>query len=573
MPKRKRKVRTYRPPTWEDSNKQIHVKPVSLVEVAHVETILRPRRPHTASGAIAEFVATRRRAAIAHLPSLVAALAPIDALSLMMTSTKAPSRSPRPPASRPSGPRPSAKDSSYRTLIDAFIQRQKQETSDRVRVNIGLDVGTSFTKVVWRDSLRERSRALKVNSKRKGIDAFLLPSRVWTDGTSLFWGDGDDETSGRVEHFKMCLSCVGEGGECGPARCPLTDWSPFLSLPCPSESPVELVSAFFLANLISTARRLITEELRSQGIKKEIHWSANLAVPVKQMDNTKVVETFERSLSTAWLMSSVLDEHPTLCEVGEITRCFEEATAAAKNESLDCFVYPEVGAQVASATLSQSARDGLYSFVDVGAGTIDVSVFRLAADRGDASQQVYDAEVLKLGAAHLEAAAAQGLMRISKQTFRDLKEGKITPKQAELALTKLSATCYPDALALLRDIAVDLLVPVLRDAFEKEKFRSAWKQMYLILGGGGAKLQVYRDASEDVFKRLAERFEMRPLSAPADFDSNGFPNAEFHRLAVAYGLSFEIVNLPEVVLPRDVVPLKPIEGVSSRREMITKDLV
>jgi hypothetical protein len=467
-----------------------------------------------------------------------------------------------------------AQPSSYRPIIDAFVQRQKQGTGGRITINLGIDLGTSYTKVVWRDARMETSYALKLNSSGQGIEAFLLPSRVSIDGTVFSWGPAADGAISQVEHFKMCLACAATPeSACGPAQCPLTEWAAFLRLPCGTGGPVDLVAAYFLANVIAESRRQISDLLRSRRISAPIHWSANLAVPVKQMDENGVAERFQTALNAAWLMAAVFEAEPGLSEFSAIQRCYEDALAAATDERLDCFVYPEVGAEVASATLSRSARDGLYVFVDIGAGTIDASVFRLYSPEGEPGQHIYDAEVVKLGAAHLEAAAAQKLARASKAVFRNLKEGKIEAKGAGGTLASQSQGCYAETIEQVRNITVDSLVPLLRRAFAKEERRRAWRSVYLMLGGGGANLEVYQSAARDVFGRLAQELEAQILPVPADFDLNGLPPAEFHRLAVAYGLSIEFVSLPEIALPRDVEPLNLQRAAAGLPEMVTKDMV
>ena len=76
-------------------------------------------------------------------------------------------------------------------------------------------------------------------------------------------------------------------------------------------------------------------------------------------------------------MADIFDETPGPRELGDLLDCYESAGILEQKRILDCLVYPEVGAEVACLHLSRSVRDGLYAFVDVGAETVDGSIFRL----------------------------------------------------------------------------------------------------------------------------------------------------------------------------------------------------
>ena len=62
------------------------------------------------------------------------------------------------------------------------------------------------------------------------------------------------------------------------------------------------------------------------------------------------------------------------------------------------------------------------------------------------------------------------------------------------------------------------------------------------------------------------------LPVPEDLDLGVLQATDFHRIAVAYGLSHEHVNLGVFALPREVKPAEYVTLRRQRREAPTKDV-
>lgn len=60
---------------------------------------------------------------------------------------------------------------------------------------------------------------------------------------------------------------------------------------------------------------------------------------------------------------------------------------------------------------------------------------------------------------------------------------------------------------------------------------------------------------------------------PQAFQENGLAAKDFHRLAVAYGLSFSILDLGRVIPPSEIEDILMSPFVSEIPEMLTKDQV
>ena len=97
--------------------------------------------------------------------------------------------------------------------------------------------------------------------------------------------------------------------------------------------------------------------------------------------------------------------------------------------------------------------------------------------------------------------------------------------------------------------------------------------------GGGSKMRYYRDVVVNAEQRLRYAgitnlgtFRLLPLAQPADFIAEGLPATDYHRLAVAHGLSFPWLDMPPCKAPRELPDL-PRTPPRERPDSITKDQV
>jgi hypothetical protein len=271
-------------------------------------------------------------------------------------------------------------------------------------------------------------------------------------------------------------------------------------------------------------------------------------------------------------MADFFDERDSLRSLDEILDCYECAKALESDgRALDCSVYPEVGAEVASVTLSRSARDGFYVFVDVGAGTVDASVFNLFRHGGDHKHNTYAAEVYKSGAAHVEANAGQKLARASTGWLKKVKEDSLDPVIASTSCADLLRPFVRESLEEIKTQVEKELIGLFKEAYVKYCGECNWQNIQLVLGGGGANLPEYKSAATIAFrlKNLPPNetnVTLINLDVPTDFATEGLARNVFHRFAVAYGLSFPYVDLPELALASEVKALSPEHG--TRRRVI-----
>lgn len=479
----------------------------------------------------------------------------------------------------------------FRDIIQKNLNRKIDSRKRPEDINLGIDLGTSFSKVVWR--LREKSRPVCFDARKDDLDSYLVPSIIhFSEGAFKTVSSAhrltDSESATTIQNFKICLACEAEKNTtCLPGKCRLSEWNVGLFPEKVSEQATSLVTAFFLAKLISQSKRAVVGDLKKMGVKPEsIRWSANLAVPERFLERSRISDSFEEMLRVAWLMSFIFDEYPDFSQRDEVIESYRFCLSIAQDKGveMDCFVYPEVAAEVASVTLSRSSQDGLYAFVDIGAGTVDASVFRLNRPLGeDRQHNTYAAEVFRTGAAQIESLALEILKKKVlpftkkngrlRECLKMMKENRWNRRgEFSEAESKILNTALCQALAEVEKQVREDLIKVFGAAYEKERQASRWAELKLVLGGGGAALQTYQEAANYAFtlKHNNSRPTQISLPMPTDFHMNGIDASCFHRFAVAYGLSFPRVNLPEVALATEVRPLK---APSAERtiSMVSKD--
>lgn len=457
------------------------------------------------------------------------------------------------------------------TMENGFLKNVSSRSS--LKINLGIDLGTSFSKVVWRSGAN--SFPLCFGSDSSNLNDYLAPSVVAFGKNTLFCckETAENETFFSLANFKMCLACESdENSDCSIEKCSLTRWHPKAFGAELKGDEAAFVNAFFLAKLLARTKKRVVAELENKGFGQpfEVKWTANFSVPDKFIEHSPIAAAFEKAFRTAWLMSEVFLEKS---DVSKRQTIFEIYLAAKKlrkeletrGEPFDCFSYSEVGAEVASIVLSRTSESGLYAFVDIGAGTVDASVFRFWRDGAEAQRPPYAAEVFKLGAAHIETRANRVFAHNLPAWLKKLKEEYFGLAESERGkLLDPIITILKKVGQEVNQETYDSLVAVFRQAFEKEsgKERESWQNLKLVLGGGGAKLKTYQDAAIRAFTLKDAKNPKSPetviLPKPADFQTS-LPESEFHRFAVAYGLSHEIINLPEIIFAKDVAPMTQLK--------------
>ncbi|MGH7171605.1 MAG: hypothetical protein ACRELG_15115, partial [Gemmataceae bacterium] len=238
------------------------------------------------------------------------------------------------------------------------------------------------------------------------------------------------------------------------------------------------------------------------------------------------VEFYRRTVAAAWLLSQESDE----ITLESVRRANDHPSAIAaawdqyEREKLGIEVIPEVAAEVVGFARSTRRREGLYALVDVGAGTVDVCTFRLHAPTpGMDRYSMFIADVQPQGAAVLREWSASGnpIAEFRKQVDRTIRGCIWNTKR-------------------------------LRDSTARE-----WRKgLPVFLCGGGRASDFYKGAAKDIGPWLfmhtgARQLPTLALDVPEEFDAQT-ERSNFHRLAVAWGLSYQKFDIGELQAPNEI---------------------
>jgi hypothetical protein len=458
----------------------------------------------------------------------------------------------------------------FRERIKTLFGDSQKSTSPLIK--LGIDLGTSASKVAWRsDSKDSKVHLVSFRTDHLDLNSYFVPSVVAFDVDNLFSGfEGVSRSAdSRVFNFKMCLACTSqESGGCGLQSCSLSSWPLDKFSSELTDREVQFVTSYFLARLIADAKSVIKNEL-SKTVPGDVNpkWTANLAVPETFIEQSPIVDVFREVFRTAWFMSEVFSDDSSLVKRQTIFECFVAARSLA-NESIEllddvsfgCSIYPEVGAEVASIVMSRTTALGLYAFVDIGAGTIDASFFHYFREpEGKPNRPPYAASVSnELGAAQIEIQASRIAVDGNKfgiETLKEIKETYHNLTEWEKKLLKPQLNAIGSVLANLKPKTQEFLQTVFREARDNKDADIVSQPIRLVVGGGGSHLESFRSASIDAFTikdaKKPKPPEVIELTVPHDLNFP-LPTIQFHRFSVAYGLTFPIDKLPKMIFPKDV---------------------
>lgn len=242
-------------------------------------------------------------------------------------------------------------------------------------------------------------------------------------------------------------------------------------------------------------------------------------------------------------------------------------TSSAKRRSR---VFPEVIAEIASFAMSKSAAPGVYGSIDVGAGTIDVNIFRWVqpSSSGGARTAVFAAYcdgtgVLALEEHLLEVMDGQRSRAIElfqsqkrKGCFPHTEElSNLFPPESQVRVSRElngAVTDFSDAIARNSKRAWG-------QALVKRGKETDWNKLGVFIGGGGSAVRQVREGLHQGMQNDFLRLEVRKLPAPDPEDMERVPGLlvdEFHRIAVAYGLTVADHFEGGLIWPKDIKPMR-----------------
>lgn len=444
--------------------------------------------------------------------------------------------------------------------ISVYENSKTQPKNDRRDIVIGFDFGTSSTKVVVQDASLRRALAVPFPSRARSLDQYLLPTKVHRSSNGSFTLDPPGEAIHDLKIRLMESAAKGIG----------SDEFMNAAVPC----------AAYVALVLRDVKKWFLTSQREIYRNSDITWWLNLGMPSRSYDETPVKKAFLQIARVGWLLSSQTGPISAAL-VREALSRMSGPVSGHLNDQIN--VYPEVAAEVTGYARSDARHPGLHLMVDVGASTLDVSTFILFENEGEDNYSFLEVDVTKQGTFYLHKFRVEELIKAINRQFDALDLTKPIPGTCDQMLPS------KNELTNIDDEFTRECMGTINGAVAKTKRGRAQHEeqfdlknpepLPVFLCGGGSQVQLYQRLIKAAHARMKPNgysvgeYSLRHLPMPQAFQESGLEAKDFHRLAVAYGLSFSIVNLGHVIPPSEIenIPFTPV--VKEIPEMVTKDLV
>lgn len=423
------------------------------------------------------------------------------------------------------------------------VQLARKPKGDRELV-LGLDFGTSSVKVVLADRTVSKAYAVPfINGV--GVSSFLLPSRVFEVEGEFFL---NSVNVGAKVYRDLKLRIM-------------SNWA---------DRALQHTVVGFLALVIRRCRSWLFATHFDSYAQRRILWKLVLGRAADRSTRDELSALYESLARAAWVAAGT---------DGPVTRktCASALDITFKlnddqNDTLEVAVVPELAAQIYGFVMSRQfdpKAKNIYLLVDVGAGTVDVSLFRVIPnDLGTVDFSLFTSVVQPSGVMNLHRARidwwqkqfAKSPAPIAVTIKGELAKIKFQTEQSSLIPDQFDGyfngvntrftggAKSPDQSFFAERLRTQVEGSgMYRPVQDQLIGRNDIEGLPFFLCGGGSRLSLYNELdhalrhSNNYSWLKASRWY---LGKPKDLIAAGLPQEDYDRLSVAYGLSF--VDVGEV---------------------------
>jgi len=398
-----------------------------------------------------------------------------------------------------------------------------------IQIAAGIDFGTAFTKAMIRNT--NTDELIAVGFPHDGSKTYFLPSVLFLKDGHLVHpiGTKPSEMAATVPYLKMALA---EKCRAAPER-----WGTLLSqsngaeLPYSLDEYIEALAGLFLVDVIRHCHEAVRSQWTDFGTHSEDKIFYQMSIPAEDAQQEETLDRFKKCLYWAVSKAESGEQESSL---GEIQSAIES-----HHEREDCFFLAEVTANVLTYRLSRSGRPGLYLFVDVGAGTVDLSVFFYPDPERVGEQQNYAAaRVSFTGSSQIELRAMghEGSPKLLAE-LRWCKEGHPSYSQHTDRIEDSKRSLVEEL-----ELAIRKTLGEAQPRFVPNQFGT----LEVLTGGGGWCDVPYLEAVNNAVQGFWLNPQPYPLPQPEDAGAIwGDEAAQLApRFSVAHGLSHPFWNWP-----------------------------
>ncbi len=433
---------------------------------------------------------------------------------------------------------------------------KRKRSLPRRRYHLGLDWGTSTTKLVLRDYDSPRGElGVAYVLRPAGDSGYRYPSTIAYDDGKVFFGDVAEKRRDSCASWWVSLKAQFALGAASP------------------DLPATLtVTDLAVLSLAHTMRIGMLQANRlAEAIKHEARFSVTVGVPVVELEEPLARNEYLTAVRTAFTLAVrekvdvqgiEVNEALALLETARTTVASADARRPSTNEVTFNWLRPELAAGMYWSFRSPTIDKGLYGGVDIGAGTTNAVFFRI--HHRQVGEQLIDKGALSF---YGGACKPPGMDAIDEVLAAETGQSPAAIRGQEAGLLG-----RPALLAASRrhiDGYVKTYKAAFSEGYRKEARQSSWNKLNIILFGGGSKLKAVRKAmAAPPWRNLNAPRLVETLGCPPDLcelptrpRAEGAPFAgDPTFLLVAYGLAVHYLDFPPYRLPSEVSDLKSLPG-------------
>ena len=446
----------------------------------------------------------------------------------------------------------------------ADTQFLKKSGSGDVELVIGVDFGTSCTKVVIQDVATRTAYAVPFAADAASAGAYLLPTIISLDERDVFNLDrrGTEFRGLKQNMMNIATEDPSNRDEKRKALMPHT--------------------IAYMALMFREVRAWFMEAHEEDYQGRKILWRVNVGLPASRFDQPHMPIFYRGTVRRAWYLSTIRDEISAdwANKVWYMDRLPSDGTDSLLTpDSIAAF--PEVVAAVQGYAKSPERKEGLHLLVDVGAATMDVTCFRLHSLDDEDSYPIFFASVHRLGGFelyHHRAKVVQNFINSAIDHHARKMDGSTEPEnmlKLKFGLNEEEQAAEDNEFG--NDVGMAIWRVIAETKSRKDPRAPEWtSSLPTFLCGGAAEIDLYKNALQRISDNPGWRgsLSQKELALPRNVQAQGIAPVLRQRLMVAYGLSFNRFDFGDLIPPSGI---PDPEATDSRKQFteafVTKDMV
>jgi hypothetical protein len=421
-----------------------------------------------------------------------------------------------------------------------IIQKPEQVhivKEEDIEIIIGFDFGTSCSKVILRDAQRNISYAVDFRKYGHKTNTYLLPTRLFLKKENTF-----DLQDGDILFRDIKINLI----DC-PSDIIMSDLT-----------NTDVAIAYFCC-AFKQIRKWFYDIKGDIYLKNNIIWQINVGIPARDYSDDKLVMLFRYVALLGWELSLDNDEvtiskiHQLISKVPDINNR-EEGLLSIHPE--DIYAIPEIIAAIVGYAKSRMRKDGMYFLIDVGASTVDVSMFNLFKRDGEIKYSILWAELGRYGVLSQLKARLNSL----PSEVKDRVILKLNIDQCMDPLPDIFNYLSPDERRSIQDtdsiFTIELRNLIGRVVIKVKKDQnpndSNWENgVPIFITGGGSEIEYFQNSILSKFSELSNMNIRYPniidLPNLDDLEISDQSLNVIKRFSSAYGLSYRESDIGTII--------------------------